>query len=183
MYRRLSIGMHGDAEFACCPVVGVLPPVPPVVERSAELDGDALGFDADVEITRSVSTCPRPQVSVELLMQVTEERVRENIGEHESPVGDVVEKRDADLIVDRLLGLVEVDLLRRIAEDLTSLWGEGVCFFRVHRRFAVAGLNTHQTRCLRAARKRSTRSERVTPTGTDLFSNAADARVERRAAR
>ena len=25
-------------------------------------------------------------------------------------------------------------------------------------------------RCLRAARKRSTRSERVTPTGTDLFS-------------
>lgn len=116
-------------------------------------------------------------------MQVTEERVREDIGEHESPVGDVIEQRDADLIVDRLLGLVKVDLLRLIAEDLTSLWGEGVCFFRVQRRLAVSGPDTHQMRCLRAARKRSTRSERVTPTGTDLFSNAADARVERRAAR
>jgi hypothetical protein len=120
-----------------------------VVERSAELDGDVLGFDADVEITRSVSACPRPQVSVELLMQVTEERVRENIGEHESPVGDVIEQRDADLIVDRLLGLVEVDLLRLIAEDLHEPAGEGVCFFRVQRRFAVAGLTTRQTRCLR----------------------------------
>nr|WP_308066685.1 hypothetical protein [Microbacterium sp. F2E] len=151
--------MHDDAELPCCPVVGVLPPVPDVIERPAELDGDALGIDADIEITRSVPTCPRPQVSVELLMQVTEERVREDIGEHESPVGDVIEQRDADLIVDRLLGLVKVDLLRLIAEDLTSLWGEGVCL------------------------KRSTRSERVTPTGTDLFSNAADARVERIAAR
>ena len=152
--------MHGDAEFACCPVVGALPAVPDIVERSAELDGDALGFDADVEITRSVPT-----------------------GEHESPVGDVVEQRDADVIADRLLSFVEVDLLRLIAEDLTSLWGEGVCFLRVQRRLAVSGPDTHQMRCLRAARKRSTRSERVTPTGTDLFSNAADARVERRAAR
>ena len=91
-------------------------------------------------------------------MQVTEERVREDIGE-------------------------QVDLLRLIAEVLTSLWGEGVCFFRVQRRFAVSGPDTQQMRCVRAARKRSTRSERVTPTGTDLFSNAADARVERRAAR
>ncbi|WP_455132709.1 hypothetical protein [Microbacterium aurum] len=148
-----------------------------------KLDGDALGFDADVEITRSVPTCPRPQVSVELLMQVTEERVSEDVGEHESPVGDVVEQRDADVIADRLLSFVEVDLLRLIAEDLTSLWGEGVCFFRDQRRLAVSGPDTHQMRCLRAARKRSTRSERVTPTGTDLFSNAADARVERRAAR
>ncbi|WP_448232635.1 hypothetical protein [Microbacterium lacticum] len=122
--------MHDDAELPCCPVVGVLLPVPDVIERPAELDGDALGIDADIEITRSVPTCPRPQVSAELLMQVTEERVREDIGE-------------------------QVDLLRLIAEDLTSLWGEGVCFFRVQRRLAVSGPTP--IKCAACARRGSAR--------------------------
>jgi hypothetical protein len=178
-----GLGMHRDAEFPRCPVVGVLPPVPDVVERSAELNGDALGGDADVEIARSVPTRPRPQVAVELLMQVAEERVREEVGKRESPVGDVVENRDADLIVDRLLSLVELDLRRLITEDLASLRSESIRFLRLQRCFAVVGLDTHQACCLRAMRKRSTRSERTALTGTDLFSNAADARVERMAAR
>jgi len=37
-------------------------------------------------------------------------------------------------------------------------------------------------RAVRTARNRSTRSERTAPTGTDLFSKAGDARVERVAA-
>lgn len=60
---------------------------------------------------------------------IAEERVREDVGEHEPLLGDVVEKRDADLVVDRLLGLIQVDLLLLVTEDLASLRGESIRFF------------------------------------------------------
>jgi len=87
-----------------------------VVERSTEFDGDTRGVDTDVEIAFSVSACPRPQVAIELLVQLAEERVREDVGKHEPPVGDAVEKRDSDLVVDRLLGFMQFDLLGLITE-------------------------------------------------------------------
>lgn len=66
-------------------------PVADAVERSAELDGDARGVYADVEITCSVPACPHPQVAVERLMQFAEERVREDVGKVKPSVDDRVE--------------------------------------------------------------------------------------------
>ncbi|WP_211294490.1 hypothetical protein [Compostimonas suwonensis] len=73
-------------------------------------------------------------------MQIAEERVREDVGEHEPLLGDVVEKRDADLVVNRLLGLIQVDLLRLVTEDLAGLRGESSRFFWLQRCLTVTGL-------------------------------------------
>ncbi len=63
-------------------------------------------------------------------MQLAEERVREDLGKREPSVDDVVEKRDADVIVDRLLSFVKLDLVRLITEDLANLRGESARFLR-----------------------------------------------------
>ncbi|AZZ48453.1 hypothetical protein C5E02_03750 [Rathayibacter rathayi] len=116
-------------------------------------------------------------------MQGAHEHVAEEVSENEPPRDDILQERRTDLDAYRLLCFIEFDLHRPAAEDLTRLRREGVSLVRLQRGLAIAWLDGHRVRCVRAARNRSTRSVRFAPTGTDRFSRAAEAWVDRRAAR
>jgi hypothetical protein len=106
-----GVSVHGDSEFARCPVLGVLPAVAGVLKGGAKRHRYLLRCDPDVQLACAEPTGPGPDVAVKLQMEIAEEVVGEDPVEAKGAVSDCVKEVFGDLGENCLLGFVNIRLV------------------------------------------------------------------------
>ncbi|HEY5857335.1 MAG TPA: hypothetical protein VIW24_25730 [Aldersonia sp.] len=93
------------------------PAVTDRVQTTAKLHCDLFGGDADVEFTPAESTCPRPDVAIEPVVQITHEVVGQQIVEHDITAQHGDQQRRCGVLVDGLFEVVYLCFGDRVVQQ------------------------------------------------------------------